>query len=507
MRRAGVSRVCVGIESLDEEVFRRIGKGERLAEVLGGVRHLQRAGIEVQGLMIVGLPGATEATERECVRRARGLGIRASWLNAMAFPGTPLHRWAAEHGRILDDRCVSRASHWSPAHEISFETDDFSVEARRRAFVLANLGTGNFEFIAHGRRIPARLLRGLFHTIRHRPSRLPAFAAWCARAFWRGTATRLLLEARGAMSGREALVTDAGSRRVSRVADGPGALRRGLRAARDEVRLRRLRAIEGTSPVACAPDASAGLHTMVPHRHVHLYLLALKSFLRFHGGVAVVAHDDGTLEDRDRALLHEHVEGIRIVGAAEADGRVRELLRAHPSCRRYREEVLTGKQLFDFFLLAEHSRVISIDSDVLFLRRPDQVVAWIEEERRESLCFVEPTPGTLSRFLAETGQISHHVPMGLALVCLHRELLDLELLERLIPRIRTYDWWTTQNIYPVLIHSAAARHGIAFLDAATYQDPSRFRGDDPVFRHYWTTQGVSSTYASDARRVISALRG
>lgn len=182
MRRAGVRRACVGIESLDRAVFDRLGKGERLEGVLRGVEHLQRAGIRVQGFMIIGLPGSSEAVERENIGRARRLGIRASWLNALAFPGTRLHAWVEQHGRFIDPRVAGRGNHWSPDSSLSFDTPDFPAEARQRLFLQANMATGNFDFICAGQGPLERVATGLARTLRHAPTELPGFSRWCLEA-------------------------------------------------------------------------------------------------------------------------------------------------------------------------------------------------------------------------------------------------------------------------------------------------------------------------------------
>lgn len=239
---------------------------------------------------------------------------------------------------------------------------------------------------------------------------------------------------------------------------------------------------------------------MVSHQHLFMYLLAAKSLLRFGGRLAVAVHDDGTLDAGDRRTLQRHLPGARIIDAARADREVHRRLAGHPACQAYRARRRTGKQLFDFTLLARAPRIISMDSDVLFFRQPRQMFHWMEGGSPELLAFYEPTPGTQRDLLQQLELQDCFRPMGLAIFCFHADLLDLDLLERVLPAIRAHDWWTTQNLYPVLVHHAAGRRPLALLDPADYQDPSRFADSGPVARHYWTSRGVGLTYLRDMVR-------
>src|SRR5262249_49806595 len=88
----------------------------------------------------------------------------------------------------------------------------------------------------------------------------------------------------------------------------------------------RTRNIHTTPPLRWHPDAHCSLHTMLSSRDMPLYLVAVKSFLRFYPKVAVLVHSDGSLEEGHIQLLKQHVPGIRVIRPAEADQRAREKL-------------------------------------------------------------------------------------------------------------------------------------------------------------------------------------
>ncbi len=138
--------------------------------------------------------------------------------------------------------------------------------------------------------------------------------------------------------------------------------------------------VTNTAPIACNPEADAGLHTAVPHRYVNAYLLAIKSLLRWHADVAVIAHDDGTLRDEDRALIRHHVPGARIVDRGWAD---REFATRAGSdfLSHVRGSYTSYLKLFDPGWVGEHRRIVVVDTDVLFLRPPLAVIEWLREGR------------------------------------------------------------------------------------------------------------------------------
>jgi len=77
-----------------------------------------------------------------------------------------------------------------------------------------------------------------------------------------------------------------------------------------------------TPPASCKPSAQVETHTAMHHKHTLMFILGMKSFLRFYSNVAVVAHDDGTLTQQDKQLLQEHIQGIRIIESAEGQALV-----------------------------------------------------------------------------------------------------------------------------------------------------------------------------------------
>jgi hypothetical protein len=258
--------------------------------------------------------------------------------------------------------------------------------------------------------------------------------------------------------------------------------------------------------MAASPSAPAEIHTLVCSRHLSMYVTAVKSLLRFGVDFSVVVHDDGSLTAADRSKLGTHIEGIRVVSKDEADRELAVLLKDHPCSLRFRRENVVAMQLFDLAHYAGAQRILSLDSDTLFLQRPQQLLDWAAGAGPEILHLNERRPYSQKEFLTKVGcPYPPNFCMGLA--AFPKSLVDLDLIERTLVRAGTFDWFSSQNVFPVLIHARSPKAEGHFLDARMYQDVNTFQ-PGAVFRHYWssaflTDERLKPTFAEDTRRFFA----
>jgi hypothetical protein len=127
--------------------------------------------------------------------------------------------------------------------------------------------------------------------------------------------------------------------------------------------------------------------------------------------VAVLIHSDGTVDRATVALLQEHVRGCRFVEPMEADARAAKVL--SPALVQWRNVDAAYRRLMDTALWSRTERRVIMDSDILVLDRPEELIEWFT-------CGTHPvllggnehaTPGPSP---APTGHIQnifrHHVP-------------------------------------------------------------------------------------------------
>jgi len=102
MKLAGCREVHFGLETGDPELLYKVGKpGTRIATVKEGVRLTKEAGMVPLTQLILGLPGENHVTASNTLKLLKELGITNISVNLVTpYPGTPLFRYAKEHGLL-----------------------------------------------------------------------------------------------------------------------------------------------------------------------------------------------------------------------------------------------------------------------------------------------------------------------------------------------------------------------------------------------------------------------
>lgn len=145
------------------------------------------------------------------------------------------------------------------------------------------------------------------------------------------------------------------------------------------------------------------IHALVCKRDIVMALNNFKSLHRFEefSGVPVHLHDDGSLDENDREILSE-IRGVSFIGRDYADSEIKKYIGEYPNCTSYR----LGKsdinlwhkiKLFDYFFFSKTKKILGMDADLLFMRKPKDVIEKIHSgipfyfpDCQSSYCFNEP---------------------------------------------------------------------------------------------------------------------
>jgi radical SAM superfamily enzyme YgiQ (UPF0313 family) len=104
MKAAGCYLIGYGIESGSQRVLDVLKKGITRAEVIKAADITKKAGIEVLGYFMLGIPGEKEKEIEETIRFAKDLNIDyAQFSIATAYPGTELYQIAKKENKIPKD--------------------------------------------------------------------------------------------------------------------------------------------------------------------------------------------------------------------------------------------------------------------------------------------------------------------------------------------------------------------------------------------------------------------
>jgi GR25 family glycosyltransferase involved in LPS biosynthesis len=126
------------------------------------------------------------------------------------------------------------------------------------------------------------------------------------------------------------------------------------------------------------------VHSLMCHKDVYYGINCLKSLIRYEefGNVEIIIHEDGSLTLEDKQMLYKVSNRLSIIDRKYADSHILNFIRDKLNCVNYRIKEshinLWHKiKLFDYFYFSKTKKILGLDSDLLFLRRPDEIIKYI----------------------------------------------------------------------------------------------------------------------------------
>jgi lipopolysaccharide biosynthesis glycosyltransferase len=161
-------------------------------------------------------------------------------------------------------------------------------------------------------------------------------------------------------------------------------------------------------------------------------------------------HDDGSLTDSDIQTLEKHLINVKVVRKSSADALIKEHIAGLPNCCEYRftaqetsdhrgikyDMHIFAVRLFDFNLIANGTKTLVLDADVLFFKRPSEIIEWAEDAAdRNSLYSVEqyiPQRNRQSEIIGYALKTPRPTDANAGLLCFDKRAFSLEALENWI---------------------------------------------------------------------------
>jgi hypothetical protein len=131
------------------------------------------------------------------------------------------------------------------------------------------------------------------------------------------------------------------------------------------------------APPIPAKNGSLELHMLLHHQRILEGIWALYSFAFFaRPPCQIIVHSDGTLTTHDVARLHRVLPEAHVIAHDEANVLVESRLRDMGLERllRFRRSLVFALKLIDPFFYGQHQTLFLLDSDVLFFRRPVELL-------------------------------------------------------------------------------------------------------------------------------------
>lgn len=204
------------------------------------------------------------------------------------------------------------------------------------------------------------------------------------------------------------------------------------------------------------------VHTLVSRRTWRMGVIAVSSFCWFSGrNWDVWIHDDGSLNEENKARLRRLRPAWHIVSRAESDARARERLAAFPRFLALRDRHPLAVKMADAWLSAPESHYVFIDSDCVVFRQPTFIIEWANarddtcwfmEEYEEVYSYVLP-PAELDEWAGKP--VRPRVNTGVCLMC--KNALQWSRIEQLLdaPQIRKLgpdeDWYIEQTLSAIVL--------------------------------------------------------
>lgn len=138
MKRAGCIYVSFGVESANQDVIDFMKKGITPEQAKKAIQLTDKVGIKIGAFFIIGLPKEDFKKFKNSLKFALSLPLdEVRFYNPIPFPGTELFEWVKGNAHLIMAPEVYLNSVGSFDYEPIYETNDFPLEQRRRAYRMA----------------------------------------------------------------------------------------------------------------------------------------------------------------------------------------------------------------------------------------------------------------------------------------------------------------------------------------------------------------------------------
>ena len=274
-------------------------------------------------------------------------------------------------------------------------------------------------------------------------------------------------------------------------------------------------------PVACDAASNLALLSMLQHKDLLMFLLAVKSFARYVRPAAVFVLNDGSLTDEDRTVLARHVPGVTVLELASYKS-------ASCPAGGCWERLLAVASLVDDYY------VVQLDSDTLTLRPIDEVRSCVAQqrafalgtwdnqefetmrERAEHAKKLNPTPASHVQLYAEARfdelpdvDTLRYVRGCAGFAGFARRSFTREFVEKVSGQMLStigdkWKEWGSEQVMSNIVIANIARNFV--LPHPKYADCVRMKRDETAFIHFiGSCRFDGGTYARLGAEVIGAL--
>lgn len=231
------------------------------------------------------------------------------------------------------------------------------------------------------------------------------------------------------------------------------------------------------------------VHTLVGEEQAALAAWMLASFHHAtRRNWLMVIHDDGTLTEKtaDRIGAMFQPDKVSVLTRADADAAMADALAQHLHCQQYRARHPLALKILDIPILTPADKFLLLDSDVLFFRKPNALLAWADSDSLD--CWFNQDVAEASLISpAETRQtlrLTLWERLNSGLCCISRQAIDLDFCDHCLRKTniaRSHIWRIEQTLFAL----CASKYNRGGLLPPCYEVSLGHRASpDCVARHY-----------------------
>lgn len=138
--------------------------------------------------------------------------------------------------------------------------------------------------------------------------------------------------------------------------------------------------VSRVEPIHFSPRPDFELHMLSQGGNLWMSICSLRSFL-YHSQLCpkIVIHDDGSMDEKSIRILKSKFSGLEVISRKEADDLVfnkLELPDKIKEARKSKNNLIL--RVVDFPLLSRARKIMIMGDDVLFFKRPQEIVDFVE---------------------------------------------------------------------------------------------------------------------------------
>lgn len=143
-------------------------------------------------------------------------------------------------------------------------------------------------------------------------------------------------------------------------------------------------------PEENAKNNNFEVHSVICHKDVPTAIICLRSFLRFMGSDKLVIHGDGSLTKDDIKLLKKFFSNSNIIRFEDSQKIINKHFRnKFPFITKNRNRKLKRWHILtmlDIWLFSKCEKIIYLDSDILFQKKPTEIIQWTKNGSNNLYC-------------------------------------------------------------------------------------------------------------------------